>query len=162
MGTGRRPAGTHRVVNHARAMHEERGACSIPGCERDKADGVAIALCRYHIRKAWAAHLILTGAEVPPEEPEDDGRMTDRSGVQGTIYFARCGEYLKIGWTRNPEDRMKGIGADAVYFTKSGTFEEESRIHQLFKPYRHHGREWYEHSPEALALVERMRRGNLH
>lgn len=162
MGTGRRPAGAQRWVNESRRGTDERGVCSIAGCERALADGVAIALCRYHIQKAWAAHIILEGwAEVPSEVPEEDGRMTDRSGVQGTIYFARCGETLKIGWTRDPENRFKELQADAIYHTRAGTYDEEARIHRLFKPYRTHGREWYEHSPEALALVERIRLGNL-
>lgn len=69
------------------------------------------------------------------------------------IYVAKCGDYVKIGISKNPRDRIYGIGAGRLkppslagpprlIFATPGTFREEKSLHRSLERFRVTG-EWY-------------------
>ena len=65
---------------------------------------------------------------------------------------------IKIGCTRNLDRRRKevGRGAEILGFIP-GDFDDEKAIHAELKPHRAHGHEYYQRTPEVLAVVNAMR-----
>jgi hypothetical protein len=82
--------------------------------------------------------------------------MTQKAGF---IYFVRCGEFVKIGFSTWPEYRMQFL---AVYnpipctliASFPGTYQDEARVHRYARQFKHRG-EWFRWCPEIAALVER-------
>jgi hypothetical protein len=78
----------------------------------------------------------------------------------GKVYFARLpGQGIKIGFSVNPERRMKDlqIGASASILlvgTVEGTMTDEARFHERFHEHRIRG-EWFSERilPDVLEIV---------
>jgi hypothetical protein len=74
------------------------------------------------------------------------------------VYAIRTSEgTIKIGHTRNLDMRRYQVGSVEVLAFQPGTFDDEQRIHAGLVDQRHHGREWYNPTPEVLAVVNDMR-----
>ena len=67
--------------------------------------------------------------------------------VTGWVYFARAGNRVKIGYSKNPRDRATGlrIGSSVrlrIYYVTPGTMALERQLHALFASDRVNG-EWF-------------------
>ena len=75
-------------------------------------------------------------------------RNRSRSGVNGNVYFIRCQDFVKIGFTTNaPEKRCHALQAGnpgylELWFYFPGTLADEQALHQVFDPLLMH-REWF-------------------
>jgi hypothetical protein len=66
---------------------------------------------------------------------------------RGWVYFFRCGEDVKIGWSTNVEERQRAIQTTApgpleLLGQFRGTRADERALHRRFERYRKHG-EWF-------------------
>lgn len=140
--------------------HGGRYICNMEQCERDASDRVGIALCERHIEKAWAAYQVLMGANVPPKQ-EDSKRDTKSLDARGTVYVIRVQDMIKIGWTSNPERRMRDLEADAILHYQPGTRRDEYKLQSRCIDHLVKGREWFNTSPEMIRFVKDLRLGKL-
>lgn len=67
--------------------------------------------------------------------------------VQSFIYFARAGSKVKIGISKNPNQRLCGIKTGSsskvrIYYVTPGDLQKERDLHRLFAEYRVNG-EWF-------------------
>jgi hypothetical protein len=84
----------------------------------------------------------------------------ERPRGPGFVYFIRCGEYVKVGFTKNPQERTKSLRSMTPYPTKmlkviAGTMAGERAIHKVLAEYHHHF-EWFRLEDtlrEAIALL---------
>lgn len=89
-------------------------------------------------------------------------------GREQQVYFIRCEEYVKIGISSDPENRLKNIQRSGngtlapklidlttaeIVATTSGGHYTESKLHQQFAEDRHVG-EWFRESPELTAYID--------
>jgi hypothetical protein len=123
-------------VNPEQAERER--TCSIAGCDTPSPDGTTIDLCVEHLRLAWAAYQIIQGTDADtfrePVRPKVSPKSHD---AVGWVYFARVGNYVKIGWASDVDRRMKAIKADALYATIPGqTRTDEAAMHRTFSKHR--------------------------
>lgn len=133
---------------------EEQTLCSIPHCNRRRADTVSIHLCEYHIEKAWAAHHVLNGINIP--EREEIERDLYSLHAKGTVYVIRVGDLIKIGWTSNPRERMHQLKPDAVLHYQQGTRQDEIDLHARCEKYLAKGKEWFRDSPGMKRIIEEL------
>lgn len=82
--------------------------------------------------------------------------------VGSRVYFARAGDRIKIGWSRNVAGRMAQLqtaNADPVLLlaTVPGGRLLESRLHNEYAPARVAG-EWFMCTPDLLAHIEAIAR----
>lgn len=74
------------------------------------------------------------------------------------VYFIKCQEYIKIGYSNNPNDRISQLQTSIPYKLQvvsiiMGTMHDEKKLHKLFK--EHHVRgEWFRVSIEILEYIE--------
>lgn len=97
----------------------------------------------------------------------DPRRMADRTpkpvtarqgfGTKpGTIYFARSGDLIKIGFTTNLRQRLKALGVDHVLATTSGTMQDEKALHHRFGPHWVEG-EWFRMGDDLMAHIATLK-----
>jgi hypothetical protein len=75
----------------------------------------------------------------------------------GHIYFARCNEYVKVGFSTDCQARLSAISACSPYDVElvglhEGTVADERRFHKLLAPY-HHKREWFRWCSEVREIA---------
>jgi hypothetical protein len=71
------------------------------------------------------------------------------------VYFIRCGDFIKIGFSEQTERRFKSLQtAAAAPLELLGTIhgERELELHRQFAHLRSHG-EWFRAAPELLAFI---------
>lgn len=79
----------------------------------------------------------------------------------GYTYFLECGEFIKIGFSRNLKGRLDMLSCGNPYPIKllatiRGWKHIETDLHERFASARHRG-EWFRKTPELLDFVERRR-----
>lgn len=93
--------------------------------------------------------------------------MKNLRDKRASVYFIRCGGYVKIGASRSPDTRVEAIrtigGVLAPYLldltaaeliaTESGGFTREKALHARFKHLRHTG-EWFTEGAELTRYIE--------
>lgn len=88
-----------------------------------------------------------------------------REMIEGYVYFAKVGKYIKIGHTITPNRRRKRLKWEAVrnFGVKTvryllivrGTYDDESAEQRKFPlATTKYGAEWYHATPELLAYIE--------
>src|SRR5690606_8409539 len=82
---------------------------------------------------------------------------TERQRWEGYIYFARRGDLVKIGYSTQPDRRIKtlvhhaGSEFDEVVVIP-GTKNDERSYHAQFAEHRQEG-EWFTTTPQILSLM---------
>jgi hypothetical protein len=72
----------------------------------------------------------------------------DYTDTEYTVYFVRCGEFVKIGYTSHlVEDKIKSLAAASphdfeILRKTAGGVKLEKRLHRLFKAQHYRG-EWF-------------------
>ncbi|MDI3330691.1 MAG: GIY-YIG nuclease family protein [Micrococcus sp.] len=81
-----------------------------------------------------------------------------RNTAPGTIYYLRMGDRIKIGFTRDLQQRLAAYPPHTeVLATHPGTFQLEAEMHQKFKAHRAERREWFHPHAEIDAHIETVR-----
>src|SRR5690606_22257369 len=119
-----------RPDHPSRLLHQERMMdCSFPYCRREAATQLDMPICGPHARKVYQGVkdlLELQRAMYPHTAAKSTGTAErERNTKPGTVYFARCGDLIKIGYTTRLRQRMRDIGADEVLATAPGTINDE-------------------------------------
>lgn len=96
------------------------------------------------------------------------GEIKSLRNKRASVYFIRCGGYVKIGASRSPDIRLEAIrtiggvrapfmldlsGAELVA-TEPGGFKREKELHAQFSHLRHTG-EWFSYTPELALYISR-------
>lgn len=86
----------------------------------------------------------------PPTHP--------RHRAEPAVYFIKCGEYIKIGWSVNWHSRIKNMEVGNPYpievllvLGRPQIFEKT--MHAKFHSLRHRG-EWFKDDPRIRAYIE--------
>lgn len=75
----------------------------------------------------------------------------------GHIYFVRLNGLIKVGWSRQVDDRLRAYGPDVeVLVIYPGTLDDETNLHRQLRPVLARGREWYEDGPIVADFVKRL------
>lgn len=83
---------------------------------------------------------------------------------EGWVYFIRGGQHIKIGWSPDPEKRLKALATGnahplTVLAKFPGSVRDEKLLHRLLKPYRVRADgEWFHARKPLLVLVDWARR----
>jgi DNA-binding transcriptional regulator YdaS (Cro superfamily) len=72
--------------------------------------------------------------------------------MSGFVYFVRCGDFVKIGFSKRPDGRLRYLRTATPFdFVLVGahaaTVHDERHLHKIFKAHRHRG-EWFRWVPE--------------
>lgn len=73
------------------------------------------------------------------------------------IYFIRCGKYIKIGYSSNPEQRLKELQVGnphklKLVNTMPGDSKTELSLHKLYDSKRVHG-EWFRYEGDLKRSI---------
>lgn len=79
----------------------------------------------------------------------------------GGVYFAQCGDRLKIGWSQNIKQRLRELRTGApqglrLLAVAEGGMHEERAFHRKLARWRQQG-EWFELAPEVVAVIRELR-----
>lgn len=107
-------------------------------------------LAGFHLLPHMQPARMAQPAPKPVQEPQP---------AQGpVIYFARCGEYIKIGFTRGkPQQRLKGLSTAnplpvELVATAPGGQDLERELHQRFSAFHWSG-EWFVFSDQIREYI---------
>ncbi|UUG70005.1 hypothetical protein SEA_ZUCKER_46 [Arthrobacter phage Zucker] len=128
-----------RVQNMRERLHDAEGRIAAAGIDQD----------RERIRFDIEAH--------------------ERRRKAQTVYFIRCEQYVKIGISLNPSNRLnqirKGGGSlfprrmdvesAEIVATEPGGFDREKELHEQFAHLRHTG-EWFTEAPELSQYIDSL------
>lgn len=79
----------------------------------------------------------------------------------GRVYFAECGDFIKIGFTLSVEKRIASLSTgnpmpiSLLLVIKAGR-EFEQGLHRKFAAIRSRG-EWFRKHPDLLTLIDNLR-----
>lgn len=158
-----------------RVRHE----CVTPSCQM--AGGyLNTNLCEECAWKIWAA---FTNAKELPRaetiqdkyaawEAEQEDRATIREitvvdapprngviNIPGHIYYLLVGELIKIGYTKNMEQRMRQYPPNSkLLAVHPGTMRTERQMHSMFFNSIAKGKEWFAVTPSLVKHIEDVRR----
>lgn len=94
------------------------------------------------------------GAERRRKSGDQRQRATAPSSKTGYIYFARLGDLIKIGYSKDPELRAQSLSAELLA-TCMGDREYEAELHSEFGDLRERG-EWFRTDPRLLERIEAL------
>lgn len=140
--------------------------CPIPGCRDHRLKSTFVCLghaveIRNHVQAANREPLIENAilesvADREKRMHEQAARRTAVSKTNGTLYFIRLDDKIKIGWTSSLGQRLHSYPPHAqLLVDQPGTRADERDLHRTFKPSRAAGREWYHPTGELTAHIER-------
>lgn len=97
----------------------------------------------------------LTQAASDARRAEREIRTVLGEPADGRIYYLQVGSRIKIGWTSDMSQRMRAYPPDSVLLAvEQGSLADERDMHRTCRPYRTHGREWYEPCEAMYRFVE--------
>ena len=135
------------------------GECIYERCERPRSDRISEPLCAHHARRVYLAVKDLVEAadwvqaSQSARPPREGSRPRNYRGEVGSVYFAKCGDLIKIGFSTNVRQRMRALGADELLASVPGTREDEKALHAKFGRAWDHG-EYFRRTPALLAYIE--------
>lgn len=77
--------------------------------------------------------------------------------MNGFIYFIRCGEFVKIGFSKVPDVRFRALETASPHpitlaAKHPGTEKDEAALHLLLSEH-HHRREWFRSCPQIEGII---------
>jgi hypothetical protein len=93
----------------------------------------------------------------------DVSRCQPKAIQQGFIYFLRCGPFVKIGFTKSLQTRLRTHRTSnpmpiTVLHTMPGNRADEANLLLKFAHLKHHG-EWFNATPKLLNFIKSLVRG---
>ena len=130
--------------------------CCYPKCEKPPSALADVPLCDRHCQKVYLTVLELVAQTSPEDQVAASGYRGKAAPTpaytDGTVYFIRKGNLIKIGWTGNMPKRMRELKPDQILATMPGTFQDEKNMHVRFRDLREQG-EWFRIGPDLVALI---------
>jgi len=75
------------------------------------------------------------------------------------VYYIRVGKYIKIGTTRNVDQRLKQYPPGSkLLVTEPGSYTREAERHEQFADYLAERNEWFRPAPELMAHIKNLQR----
>ena len=148
----------------ARIQHEVsvENYCSMPRCNRERANGMSLPICPEHARKVYmeAKGLIELAKRVYPPDVAAGPTKSKRAKRNtldelGEVYFLLVDEgVIKVGFSTNVRQRARTLGARAILGCYPGTRRDEKAMHARLGPHWIEG-EYFKDCPEVRqALAE--------
>lgn len=80
----------------------------------------------------------------------------------GYVYAIRCADFIKIGFSKKPVRRARGLSTATPLKTEllgfmPGTMADEAELHRRFAAHRHRA-EWFRADESVLAFVKTLKR----
>lgn len=80
--------------------------------------------------------------------------------VNGRVYFAACGDLIKIGFSKKPRKRLQSLRSGSPFDLKiiaamPGSLQLERHLHERFKKLRERG-EWFHADPKLLRFIKEV------
>lgn len=77
--------------------------------------------------------------------------------MTGFVYFLRCGDFVKIGYSSKPTARLAALRTATPHESEliakfPGTISHEKAVHRCLQ-HLHHRREWFRFTQEVTALI---------
>ena len=77
--------------------------------------------------------------------------------MTGFVYFLRCGDFVKIGYSSKPTARLDALRTATPHESEliakfPGTISHEKAVHRCLQ-HLHHRREWFRFTQEVTALI---------
>lgn len=109
-------------------------------------------------KTADAISCVIHGRPINPPEPPKPAKITRK----GFIYFAEGGEFIKIGFTLQIDERMHALRVACPFdlrllHSEFGTRDIEQRLHRRFKKSHVRG-EWFRNCERIVTYIERRKR----
>lgn len=145
------PSGTAKRGQIERDLAGDNAACTAPHCEARADRAAPVTLCEKHLRLAFAYVL---QAERPDLAGHADrlAYWAPEAKATGWVYFVRIGDLVKIGFSTQPDRRMKALRPSEVMHLEPGTMADERRCHLAFDHLRVEG-ELFRPEPDLLAFI---------
>lgn len=135
-----------------------------PKCKCRKLDlpraGKVVIRCPEHLGKPSKKRLVCYFDEQGIVRRESDriakeiAAHTESDPHGECVYFARLGDLIKIGRSRDPVARAEQLNATLLALMPGGR-KLESTLHRKFAAHRESG-EWFRVQPELLAFIEEL------
>ena len=126
--------------------------CAFYDCDRIPAADLGFPLCPKHCRIVYLNIKDLLENATPEPTNHSNGRARPLASKRiGTVYFARIGDLIKIGYTTRLTQRMKDLRAE-VLVTMPGTMGTEKALHAKFGPLWERG-ELFRPEPELMDYI---------
>ena len=112
--------------------------CCIPNCTTPTAPILRSPLCPDHARQVYTEvrdmiENATTAQRVASLDNCGKGRARVRNDMRGGfVYFFLVGELVKIGYSTDPEQRLRQVKADRILGYFPGTMRDEKAIHAKF------------------------------
>lgn len=141
-----------------RRVDREREPCLWPYCLRPRWNDLRIPLCPLHAAKV---HLAVEEVKPPSKSALKARHQRDpeRKLVLGVVYFARVGDYIKIGFSTNIKSRLAALrgeyGSAELLAQYSGTTRDERAAQMRFGEY-YVERELFTPGPRLMEYLESL------
>lgn len=158
-------------ANRDRAHVSQHGQNHVPNgpcvgsnhCAGEPIDGAPIRICGRHLRElyAFAADLVESNWDGAVREYVSGLHDTFKppravkQPLAGWLYFVRFGDRVKIGYTTNPDQRLRDIPHERVIGIVPGTRADEKAWHALLANFHVVG-EWFAADPEVVRKLEQV------
>jgi len=129
--------------------------CAWPHCRKSAS---ALPICWEHAREAYTL-VQATLAQLMESRLQSIPRpVRERNPPVGSVYFARFGDRIKIGFSTNPTNRLTAIPHDEILAIFPGTMRNERQLHAAFADLRITG-EWFQCDDRILDFVSDVKDG---
>lgn len=138
----------------ARQLEGDPLECLVDWCHAAPDPDGPVDLCVDHGYEVFRSYL---GRAT--ERPASIADVRTERSANGTVYFVRKGEAVKIGWSSNAKRRMYSIQPDAILHTQPGTKQDEAMLHAAFAHLliEGRGREWFRPEPDLMSFILRLK-----
>lgn len=157
--------------------------CLVPGCGKDlgaygrskfaidKRDhGFALPLCLDHLYVAFRQAKAESDENLPVcidanarvkayrqsviDAATSEEKRMFLARTDGHLYILRLNGLIKVGWSRDLEERLRAYGPDVELLARwEGSRSDETNLHRQLRPALARGREWYEDGPILAAFI---------
>jgi hypothetical protein len=118
-----------------------------------------IYLCQDHALATWAAveRMNKTAQGIPVRR---DTKPETVEGYEGSVYYIRLGDRVKIGFSTNLFERLSTYPPNMeILLIRRGSKDLEHREHIRFSEHRTDGREWFHANDRVLQMISEITDG---
>lgn len=115
-----------------------------------------VFLCQDHALLAWATVERMNAAGQIRKNPPEP-KQEPKTGYEGSVYYLRIGDRVKIGFTSNIFHRLTSYPPNMeILLIRHGSKDLEHREHIRFSEHRTDGREWFTANERVLQMISEI------